>query len=213
MQNEDTAGKLVACVGDSITYGYGVPGARDTESYPAFLEQLCHAAGTPIRTQNYGHNGACVLRNGKDPYDQTEEFRASLATRAQVVLMMLGTNDAAAYEDAESAQGWQPQRFKADLAALVDRYDNLPQAPLVVLVAPPCMKACKWGGHVPREVTQSVNACVRSLAGELGLPFADASEPTRDRPELLMDCYHPNAVGNAILAEHLFRALRAQGVL
>ncbi|MBQ0024637.1 MAG: hypothetical protein KBT00_02795, partial [Bacteroidales bacterium] len=44
----------VACIGDSVTYGYGLEN-RDNDSYPAQLQKLL---GNGYDVRNFGHNGA-----------------------------------------------------------------------------------------------------------------------------------------------------------
>ena len=203
----------IACVGDSITYGYGVATTRDTDSYPSVLRRLCLSSGIGAQVSNFGHNGACAIVSGKEPYVGTSEYRASLECPADVVLLMLGTNDAAAFEDAVDSSGWEQGVFERDLGALAGRYSALPRRPTVVLLAPPCMRACKWGGRIPPEVTDGMREGVRAVASGRGLPFVDTSVPTSGHPEWLMDCYHPNREGNLGIASYVFGELERLGVL
>ena len=48
----------VACVGNSVTYGYGLEN-RETESYPSRLQALL---GEEYDVRNFGHSGATLLR-------------------------------------------------------------------------------------------------------------------------------------------------------
>src|SRR4051812_1868247 len=54
----------VACVGDSITFGYGIKD-RDHNSYPA---QLGVMLGNKWEVRNFGVNGVTALRKGTRPY-------------------------------------------------------------------------------------------------------------------------------------------------
>ena len=47
----------VACVGNSVTYGYGLEN-RETESYPSRLQALL---GEEYDVRNFGHSGHTVL--------------------------------------------------------------------------------------------------------------------------------------------------------
>src|SRR5258708_5608922 len=87
----------VACVGDSITFGYGASSAAT--NYPSDLQKLL---GPAVQVQNFGHNGATMLSNGTLPYIQQPEyagaptFVANAGAPAVVdVIIMLGTNDSA----------------------------------------------------------------------------------------------------------------------
>ena len=53
----------VACVGNSITYGYGIAD-RETNSYPAQLQRML---GDGSLVGNFGKSGATLLRRGHRP--------------------------------------------------------------------------------------------------------------------------------------------------
>ena len=62
--NEYTETIRVACVGDSITFGYGISN-RDKNSYPAKLQNLL---GDGFEVQNFGLSGARVTQDSGKPY-------------------------------------------------------------------------------------------------------------------------------------------------
>lgn len=64
----------VACVGNSITYGYTLPNPA-TDSYPSQLQQLL---GDTYEVGNFGKSGATLLNKGHRPYMQQEEFKKRL---------------------------------------------------------------------------------------------------------------------------------------
>ena len=89
----------VACVGDSITYGYMASSA--SASYPSVLQNLF---GSSVKVMNYGHNGATMLSTGDLPYQTVTEYTAATtfvsgagATAVVDVIIMLGTNDSKSY--------------------------------------------------------------------------------------------------------------------
>ena len=61
----------VACVGNSITYGYGIEN-REQNSYPSVLQRLL---GKGYKVGNFGHSGATLLSKGHRPYIQQEEYQ------------------------------------------------------------------------------------------------------------------------------------------
>ena len=54
----------VACIGNSITYGYTIEN-RDKDSYPAQLQALL---GEGYDVQNYGNCGKTAQNDADDPY-------------------------------------------------------------------------------------------------------------------------------------------------
>src|SRR6187399_1030065 len=90
----------VACVGDSITYGYGLANPS-TESYPV---QLAQRLGSAHTVQNFGVSGATLLKQGDKPYWNEAAFASSGNAAPDVVVVMLGTNDAKAQNWAHAAE-------------------------------------------------------------------------------------------------------------
>jgi len=82
------AQKRVACIGDSVTKGYGLKDS--TKSYPYQLQQLL---GERYQVENYGHSGATLLRKGHNPYHKTQAYSDALAFRPDVIIVALGLND------------------------------------------------------------------------------------------------------------------------
>lgn len=77
----------VACVGDSITAGFG---AGQGNGYP---EQLARMLGGKWHVRNFGVSGTTVMNQGDSPYQQTPAFTNALAFEPHVVVIKLGTND------------------------------------------------------------------------------------------------------------------------
>lgn len=79
----------VACVGDSITYGHGISNWR-VNNYPARLAEIL---GDEYHVENFGVSGTTLSDSGDSPYTETAEYKKSLEYRADVLVLMLGTND------------------------------------------------------------------------------------------------------------------------
>ena len=65
----------VACIGNSMTYGYGHKEPGST-SYPTQLQQML---GNKYEVRNFGHSGATLLSKGHRPYINLHEYKAALA--------------------------------------------------------------------------------------------------------------------------------------
>ena len=79
----------VACVGDSITYGFNLIN-REKESYPSVLNELL---GKEYEVGNFGFSGRTLLKNGDYPYVSEKLYQDSLNFNAKIVIIKLGTND------------------------------------------------------------------------------------------------------------------------
>ena len=95
-------GTVIGCVGDSTTYGSGVMKNRDTESYPALLQDLL---GDSIAVENYGMGSQTVMPGTDAPYREHSIYRTSQKEPCDFYIIMMGTNDAKnAY--------WDPEQFR-----------------------------------------------------------------------------------------------------
>ncbi|MDE6166312.1 MAG: sialate O-acetylesterase, partial [Muribaculaceae bacterium] len=79
----------VACIGNSITYGYLLPD-REQNAYPFRLAGLL---GDRYEVGNFGYSGATLLRKGHRPYHLLSEFRQALDFRPDIAVIHLGVND------------------------------------------------------------------------------------------------------------------------
>ena len=79
----------VACVGDSVTYGYGIKGWKKN-NYPAVLSRLL---GEKYHVANFGISGSTVQDTGDQPYTATKAYKNSLEYEADILVFMLGSND------------------------------------------------------------------------------------------------------------------------
>lgn len=79
----------VACVGNSVTYGYKLAD-RSSHAYPAQLQQLL---GDDYRVENFGHSGATLLEKGHNPYRELPAFKNAVAFEPDIVVIHLGLND------------------------------------------------------------------------------------------------------------------------
>ena len=79
----------VACVGNSITYGYTLDN-RERDAYPSQLQRLL---GDSYIVGNFGKSGATLLEKGHRPYVKQEEYQQALQFAADIVVIHLGIND------------------------------------------------------------------------------------------------------------------------
>ena len=103
----------IACVGNSITYGYTIEN-RERDSYPAQLQRML---GEGYTVGNFGKSGATLLNKGHRPYMKQEEFQKALAFAGDIVVIHLGINDT-------DPRNWPDYRdfFVRDYLALIDSF-------------------------------------------------------------------------------------------
>jgi lysophospholipase L1-like esterase len=131
----------ITCVGDSITYGVGASD-RNKTSYPAMLQTKLAAMypDNSIRVLNYGRSRAYAINNKEMTYryasDQSiaytacPEYTTSLKSKPDIVIIMLGANDA--YTAAQNTD--VSKKFTESLEKLVNTYRALETNPEVYLL-------------------------------------------------------------------------------
>ncbi len=192
----------VACVGDSITFGSGIP-EREKFSYPA---QLAALLSDEYEVKNFGVSGATMLQNGDKPYMKMPEYQASLDFQPDIVIIKLGTNDS-------KPHNWKHRdNFSKSAKNLISSYTQLNTKPRIILCKPaPVIGAGQWG--ITGEIVRGqVSKEIEMVAFGMELELVDLHFPLCDNPELLPDTVHPNAAGAEQIAKHLHRYLKQQRV-
>ena len=199
----------VACVGDSITYGYMA--SSPSASYPSVLQNLL---GSSAQVKNYGHNSATMLSTGDLPYQNQTEYTAATtfvsgagATAVVDVIIMLGTNDSKSYNWMVGT-GTRAQQFVTDCGAMVDHFASLPTHPLVYLAFPPRAFANTYGisGTI---IHDQILPLIQQVATAKGVPVIDVDTPTASLSNLFPDGVHPNDTGYALVAQVMYDGLLA----
>jgi acyl-CoA thioesterase I len=189
----------VACIGDSITYGAGLPDPA-TQSYPAVLGVLL---GERYEVRNYGVSGTTMLRLGDYPYWNTSAFADSSDWDPDIVILMLGTNDSKPWN-------WQyGDDFEGDYLDMIDHYRTLAGTAKVYA----CTVCPVYGdgnfGISPEVVQDDIVPLVWQIGGESNTPVIDVNTALSGLPEDFPDLVHPNADGAARIAYTVWVALTA----
>lgn len=191
--------KKVLCVGDSITYGQGVLKSRETESYPALLAAYL---GEDYQVLNYGLCNRTLLAGGEMPYVAEDFAEESLEEDADIVIIMLGTNDS-------KRKNWNAEKYEEEYIAFIKNYQNMESAPEVYIMMPPAVFAEveDEGDCDDAVVKEQVVPIVARVAEETGAGPIDLYSLTESHPEWFADGLHPNADGNRAIAEAIYAQL------
>ena len=191
--------KRVACIGDSLTWGFSLPDPR-RQSYPALLQERL---GEGYAVRNFGCNGASVRCDADLPYVETLAYGESWAWNPDIVLLMLGSNDATPWD-------WDAAAFRRDYARLVASYRELPPQPRVILIAPIKMfrvMGMTFGGLSPEILEEGVRPVIREVATKCGLPCIDLVDLFADA-RYCYDGVHPNVEGTRLMVEALYSQIQ-----
>ena len=188
----------IACIGDSITWGFTLLWPW-RQSYPALLQEKL---GPNYLVRNFGYNDAATRFDSDMPYVKKKVYRDSLAWKPDVVLLMLGTNDT-------KRRNWDPDIFRRDYRRIIQSYQELPSKPRIILIAPirihlplkiPVL------GLYPETMEEGVRPAIREIAAGMGLELVDLVDLFPDSA-YCKDGVHPQATGARMLAEAIYTSI------
>lgn len=115
----------IACVGDSITEGFGLAWQSST-SYPVVLDSIL---GPGYSVLNFGRSATTLRKKGDFPYWSCKEFHNVFALQPDIIVIQLGTNDT-------KSQNWNADSFAIDYQALIDTFRTIPSSPRIFVCLP-----------------------------------------------------------------------------
>jgi lysophospholipase L1-like esterase len=190
----------VTCVGDSITYGLYV-GLTGTYPY-----QLKFKLGDDYAVANYGVSGSTAGTGTNNPYTKTASYKNALASKPDIVIIMLGTNDS-------KLSNWtaaHKARFKDTYKQLARDFLDLPSAPQVYIATPVKVFYSTTYGLRETTLAKEIRPMIREVAAELGLPLIENETLlVAGKGYYLQDAIHPSAKGYSLISENVAASIRA----
>ena len=203
----------IACIGDSITFGYRLPD-RERNSYPAQLQKLLDEK-FPGRyeVRNFGNSGRGIYLDsmrGKEKrgYRFMREHAAALEFKPDIVICNLGINDNGEYIK-EYTGGRKRGSFVRDYLTLLADYARLSPKPRFFI----------WTKLSPLTPGQNFHASaepflmqkdLEEVARRAHAVSIDMQGPLREanmEKIFAADKIHPDAEGAKIIAQTTFDAL------
>ena len=188
----------VACIGNSITDGFGIDMATQ-QGYPARLQRLL---GNGYHVKNFGVSGRTMLNKGDLPYQNELAWRDALAFRPDIVIIKLGTNDS-------KPENWQYNKgFTDDLQLMVDALKANKNNPRIILCTPiPAFKPT-WNIN-DSVIVNGITPIINKVAKKNKLQVIDLHTLyAHDGDKMLNDAIHPDAKGALRMAEMIANALK-----
>ena len=180
-----TSGRRIVMLGDSLTDGYGLP---RSSAYPALINEKLRAAGYEFEVVNAGVSGDTTA-------DGLRRLPQYLRQRVDVLVLALGINDA--------FRGVPIDEMRGNLQAIIDR--TRARYPKVTLVIA--------GMQLPLIGADEYVRAFGEMYGELAekngvvlIPYLLAGvggDPTLNQADRI----HPNAAGQRVLAENVWKVL------
>jgi acyl-CoA thioesterase I len=178
----------IACVGDSITEGSG---------YPYKLLQLL---GDDYVVGNFGVSGSTASQTSVVPYMEQAEFRQALAFEPDIIVIMLGTNDAN-----PEINDHDPY-FEEDYKLLIDAFQQVKGDQQIYIVKSPPILSTN-SAYNNTYLVNTVFPHIDNVANALDLPTIDMYTAIGENSEYFADGVHPNDDGADIIASTVYDAI------
>ena len=179
----------VACVGDSITGG--------TE-YPADLWMLL--GSTNYTVGNFGVGGSTAALDSWNPYINNSAFQEAKEFQPNIVIIMLGTNDANPLIRPNNGS------FVNDYVKLVEEFQVLSSKPNIYLVKPPPI-FCNGTTPSAEYFRDNVIPTIEQVANQTNLPIIDVYSALANYSEFFRDGVHPDEQGAILIANEIYKAI------
>jgi acyl-CoA thioesterase I len=178
----------VACVGDSIT--------RGTE----YTLDLWAHLGSNYVIGDFGVGGTTVSLHSGSAYMNTTSFETAKEFQPDIVIVMLGTNDA------DKTLNETTQQFVNDYITLLDQFIDLPTKPDVYIMQPPPIYSTN-NTLTQDLIVHRVQVGINQVSAQTGIPVIDAYTPLLGHPDLFLDGVHPKAEGAQLIADAVYTAV------
>ena len=180
----------IACVGNSITEGYG-----NSTPYMAWPAQLERQLGGNYAVGNYGKSGYCLGRNTDYSYWTTSNFEAAKAANPDILVIALGTNDA----DPRRWDVTGPE-FRQDYLDMIAGFRADGRSPVIFCTLPPPVFPVASSTQ-NRYIEEKLIPVVTDVAREANAYVLDFHTPMTAHADAFPDNVHPDDQGAALLAQ------------
>ena len=149
---------------------------------------------------NFGVGGATITVDSGKPYVNESMFQDAKDFKPDIVIIMLGTNDA------NPALKPNTSIFVNNYAQMVGEFQRLDSKPKVWIVKPPPVFNDGTGLSTETFDTYIITA-IEQVANETNLPLIDVYTPLLDHSEYFKDGVHLNDEGSQVVANIIYDAL------
>jgi acyl-CoA thioesterase-1 len=177
----------VACIGDSLT---------QSTLYTYDLQDML---GSNYTVGNFGAGSTTVLLNTETPYMNSTPFQSALEFKPDVVVIMLGTNDAQPNLKIYNAS------FVGDYKTLIAAFQVLESKPKIWVVLPPPIFSDQGGKIDPQYFKDTLIPFIEQAANQTNLPTIDVFSALASYPQYFPDGIHPTNEAAKLIANEIYK--------
>lgn len=185
----------IACVGNSITYGYGVAN-RANNNYP---QQLQNLLGNGYEVKNFGVSGNTLLKKGDYPYWKSDKYQEALNFAPNVVYIKLGTNDSKAQNRVYLESDFE-SNYKELIASFIAK--NKDVRVVLLLPVPSYLNDSTsiWNPVIKNKIIPLTQKVAYNTQSEI----IDLYQLFEGEPNMFPDTVHPSALGATRMARRIY---------
>ncbi len=194
----------VACVGNSITYGWQIP---QVDSYPSQLQSLLdstYGVGV-VDVQNFGHSSKTMVKGSSYTYWSSPRFTAAKNYIPDIVILLLGTNDARTFI-------WNDygNDFASDYIDMINEFKAVnPDVKFLLGHPTPVFNWTDWNDNIVNGVIAGVD----NALGEANTQLIDFNTPFLNLTDMFPDNVHPTVAGYGLMASIAHDRLLETGLI
>ena len=189
----------VACIGNSVTYGYGHKDPKAT-SYPTQLQQML---GDKYEVRNFGYSGATLLSKGHRPYINLDKYKAALEFAPDIAVIHLGLNDT----DPRNWPNYRDEFYDDYINIIKALREANPEVDVYVCRMTPIFHWHRRFKSGTRDWYHQIQELIPHIAEYGQFEIIDLSRYLYHRPDLMPDALHPDAQGAGIIAKQVYSAI------
>jgi len=178
----------IAMIGDSITAGTN------------YANDLWLMLGSKYVMGNFGVNGATIYLKSDNPWVFAPACKAAKQFEPQIVIIMLGTNDANPSLNETNSE------FIDEYSSLISQFQELASKPKVWIVKPPPIFSNN-DGLSGTDFSQNIIPDIERVGNMTGVPVIDVYDAMLNHSSYFPDGVHPNADGSVAVANVTYAAL------
>lgn len=156
--------------------------------------------GSSHDVKNFGLSGSTVLLNTETPYLYNHQITNAEDFLPNIVIIMLGTNDA------RTDRFHSIANFAEDYKELIRTIKEFETKPEIFLVKPPPIFENYYNLESENFVRRII-PLIEQVAIELDLPIIDVYVALENNPEYFLDGVHPSSEGAYLIAEKIHETI------
>lgn len=187
----------IVCLGDSLTYGYGIQPYDSSLVWPALLNDR-------NKVINAGVPGMALLSGSG--YWNSSEYLHAIKLHPDAVIFWLGENDS-------TEEAWNEEKFMQGYALMIEELLEHVTRDHLLLILPlfpaAIIEKNVYDFGIRKKPLERITQIIRKAADSFGVSCFDPNPCLKGCRNCFHDDVHPNIQGNRMLADALSDQLKA----